>query len=122
MFEPRNQNDNIAKIKRLSSKQAIINFSDFDIRIFIKYKGPYCSEIRIWKLPPKSNFLSMFNTKNLLWAIYNQDAKFLHGWFSEEGNLLEAITNNVAKCKNFDELKNLLIQFEKIIKGEIPSF
>ena len=111
----------MGKIKQLSSRQAIINFPDFDIRIFTKYKGHYCSEIRIWKLPPKSSFLSMLNTKNLIWAIYNRDAKFLHGWFSKEPNLLEAITNKVIKCKNLEEFKELLIDFEKITSGEIST-
>ena len=108
-------------IKRLSSKQAIINFQDFDIRIFIKFKGAYCSSIRIWKLPPQSSFISMLKVKNLIWAIYNKDAIFLHGWFNKEPNLLKAIADIVVQCKNFEELKELLKDFEKIINGEIPS-
>lgn len=108
-------------IKRLSPRQAIINFSDFDVRIFTKYKGVYCSEIRIWKLPPKSTFLSMFNTKNLIWAVYGKDATALHGWFNKESNLLKAIVDKVVQCKNFEELKELLIDFERIISGEVPK-
>lgn len=107
-------------IKRLSSKQAIINFPDFDIRIFVKYRGAYCSAIRIWKLPPQSNFMSMFNTRNLIWAIYNRDATALHGWFNKEPNLLKALADKIVQCKNFDELKELLINFERILSGEIP--
>ena len=108
-------------IKRLSPRQAIINFSDFDVRIFTKYKGAYCSAIRIWKLPPKSTFLSMFNTKTLIWAVYGKDATYLHGWFNKESNLLKAIADKVVQCKNSEELKELLIDFEKIIGGGIPT-
>ena len=109
-------------IKHLSSKQAIINLLDFDVRIFVKYRGVYCSAIRIWKLPTHSSFISMFNTKNLVWAIYNNDAKFLQGWFyKEEPNLLKALADKVVQCKNYVEFKNLLIDFEKIIKGEFPE-
>lgn len=108
-------------IKRLSPRQAIINFPYFDIRIFTKYKGVYCSEIRIWKLPPKSTFLSMFNTKNLIWAIYNQDAMTLHGWFNKEHIVLKAIVDKIIQCKDFKEIKKLLIDFEKIINGQIPT-
>ena len=108
-------------IKRLSSRQATINFPDFDIRIFVKYRGVYCSVIRIWKLPRKSCFLSMFNTKHLIWAIYDRNATALHGWFNKEPNLLKAIAEKVVQCKNFEELKKLLIDFERIVSGEIPS-
>jgi len=95
---------------------------DFDIRIFVKYSGVYCSAIRIWKLPPQSSFLSMFNTKNLIWTIYNRDAKFLHGWFfNEEPNLLKALADKIVQCKNFEEIKELLIDFERIVSGESPS-
>jgi len=107
-------------IKRLSPRQAIINFPDFDIRIFTKYKVTYCSEIRIWKLPHKSTFLSMLNTKNLIWAVYGKDATTLHGWFNKEPNLLKAIAGKIVQCKDFEELKELLIDFEKIISGKTP--
>lgn len=108
-------------IKRLSRRQAIINFPDFDVRIFTKYKGVYCLEIRIWKLPPKSTFLRMFNTKNLIWAVYGKGATVLHGWFNKESDLLKAIANKVVQCKNFEELKELLIDFEEIMSGRIPT-
>ena len=108
-------------IKRLSPRQAIVLFPDFDIRIFVKYRGVYCSAIRIWKLPSHSNFLSMLKIKNLIWAIYGRDATFLHGWFNKEPNLLKAITEKVVQCNDFEELKKLLIDFERIVSGEIPS-
>ncbi|MDH4241619.1 MAG: hypothetical protein OEW48_18835 [Phycisphaerae bacterium] len=63
----------------------------------------------------------MINTKNIIWAIYNDNAKYLHGWFYKEPNLLKAITDKVVQCKNFEELKKLLIDFERIISGETPS-
>ena len=63
----------------------------------------------------------MLNTKNLIWAIYNSDAMFLHGWFNKEPNLLKALADKVVQCKNFEELKELLIDFERIISGETPS-
>ena len=63
----------------------------------------------------------MFNTKNLIWAVYGKDATALHGWFNKESNLLKAVTDKVVQCKSFDELKELLIDFEKIIGGGIPT-
>ena len=115
----------MANIKRQSPFQSIINFEDFDIRVFVKYKKgtarKIANEIRVWRLPLNSNFLHMLNTKNLIWAIYNQDANYLHGWFSKSGNFSETITQKIASCTNFEEVKNLLMSFEKIIKGELPS-
>ncbi|HUU16590.1 MAG TPA: hypothetical protein VMW72_05530 [Sedimentisphaerales bacterium] len=108
-------------IKRISSRQAIINFPDFDIRIFVKYRGVYCSAIRIWKLPRNSSFLNMLNSKNLIWAICDRNATALHGWFNKEPNLLKAIAEKVVQCKNYEELKKLLVDFERISSGEIPS-
>lgn len=63
----------------------------------------------------------MFNTKRLIWAICDRKAKFLHGWFNKEPNLLKAIAKKVVQCKNFEELKKLLIDFERIVSGETPS-
>ena len=63
----------------------------------------------------------MLNTKNLIWAIYNRDATILHGWFNKEPNLLKALADKVVQCKNFAELKELLIDFERIASGETPS-
>jgi len=111
----------VSRIKHLSSRQAIINFPDFDIRIFVKYRGAYCSAIRVWKLPPQSSSLRMLNFKNLIWAIYDENAKYLHGWFCKEGNLLEALASKVVQCKDFEELKGLLTDFERIMRGKFPS-
>jgi len=111
----------MAIIKRQSPFQSIINLDGFDVRIFIKYKNGLANEIRVWKLPPNSNFLHMFNKKNLIWAIYNRDAKYLHGWFSKDGNFSETITRKVASCSNVKEIRKLLLDFEKIIQGEVPN-
>ena len=114
-------------IKRLSPIQAIINFPSFDIRIFVKYSGAgaYCSAIRIYKLPPRSSVLSMFKDlvkrKSLIWAIYGEDAMRLHGWFSKESDLLETLASIVVRCKDFEELKELLIDLERIMHGEYPT-
>jgi hypothetical protein len=63
----------------------------------------------------------MLNFKNLVWAIYKEDAMFLQGWlFSKECNLLQVLTDKLVKCKNFEELRELLFDFERMIKGEIP--
>lgn len=111
----------MAIIKRQSSLQSIINFDGFDIRIFVKYKSGLANEIRVWKLPPNSNFFHMLNKKNLIWAIYDQNAKYLHGWFSRDGNFSETLTQKIANCSNFEELKKLLLDFEKIIQGETSN-
>lgn len=110
-------------IKRLSSRQATIYFPDFVIRIFVKYSGAgaYCSAIRIYKLPPRSSVLSMFKRKNLFWAFYGDEAARLHGWFSTEGNLLKALAERIVQCKDSEELKELLIDCERIMRGGYPS-
>ena len=108
-------------IKRQSPAQSIISFDDFDIRIFVKYKEGIANEIRLWKLPSNSNFFHMFNKKNLIWAIYNKDASVLHGWFSKDGNFSETLTQKIASCSNYGELKKLLSDFERIMSGSIPN-
>jgi hypothetical protein len=62
----------------------------------------------------------MLKFKNLIWALYGRDSTFLHGWFNKEPNLLKAITEKVVLCKDFEELKELLIDFERIVSGETP--
>lgn len=109
----------MAIIKRQSLRQSIINFNDFDIRVFVKYRNGLANQVRIWKLPPNSKFWHMFNSKNLIWFISEQKAKYLHGWFSEEGNLLEILTKKIANCKNFEEFTNLLLDFERTIEKGI---
>ncbi len=111
----------MSRIKRFSSKQAIINFTDFDIRIFVGYRGIYCSSIRIYRLPPQSSFLHMLKHKNLIWAIYNEAAICIQGWFSKDPTLMEGLTGKIVRCKDFEELKELLIDLEKMVSGEGPS-
>lgn len=108
-------------IRRLTSKQAIINFGDSDIRIFIRYRRPYCSAIRVWKLQSRSSYLSMLKTSRLIWAVCGDEAKFLHGWFYRDGDLMKTLAGKVSQCKDFEELKGLLIDCERIIYGETPS-
>ena len=64
----------------------------------------------------------MFNLKNLIWAIYNDDAKYIHGWFAREGDFLEVLASKIGKCNNYEELKRLLIKIENIAKGVLPSY
>ena len=63
----------------------------------------------------------MLNFKNLIWAIYGRNATALHGWFNKEPNLLKAIAEKVVQCEDFEELKKLLTDFERIVSGETPS-
>ena len=102
--------------------KADIILDDGLIRLFVKYHKGICSEIRIWKLPSKRSFWSMFNLKNLIWAIYNDEAKYIHGWFAKEGNFLEVLAEKVEKCNNYEEVRKLLIEIENIMKGILPSY
>lgn len=102
--------------------KADIALDDELIRLFTKYRNGICSEIRIWKLPLKRSFWSMLNFKNLIWAIYNDDAKYIHGWFAKEGDFLEVLARKIEKCNNYEELKKLLIQIENITKGILPPY
>ena len=113
----------MGKISSINHKfgKADIALDDRLIRLFIKYRNGICSEIRIWKLPLKRSFWSMFNLKNLIWAIYNDDAKYIHGWFAKEGDFLEVLAREIEKCNNYDEFKKLLIKMENITKGIFPS-
>ncbi|MSU55305.1 MAG: hypothetical protein EXS46_02075 [Candidatus Taylorbacteria bacterium] len=111
----------MATVKRQTPHQSIISFSDFDIRLFVKYQNGLANKIRVWKLHKDSSFLQMFNTKNLIWAIYNQDAKYLHGWFFKEGDFSQVLTKKIANCSSFEELQQQLIELENIIRGELPN-
>lgn len=62
----------------------------------------------------------MFNLKNLVWAFYGDDAKYIHGWFAKEGNFLEVFAKKIEQCNNYEELKELLIKIENILKGDLP--
>jgi hypothetical protein len=101
--------------------KADIALDDGLIRLFVKFQDGICSEIRVWKLPLKGSFWSMFRPKNLIWAIYRNNAKYIHGWFAKEGNFLEVLTAKIERCNNYDELKNVLIEIENITKGIMPS-
>jgi len=96
----------MGRIISINEKRAMIEFSDFCIRLFVKYQGPYCVEIRVWKLPPGGSFLSMFNIKNLVWAIYDDAAKMIHGWFTpppvrqpnDKRHWLQVFADKIARC------------------------
>ena len=111
----------MSTIQHLSSRQAIINFPDCDTRIFVKYRGRYCSAVRVWKLPPRSSFLSMFNSNRLIWAVYGDDAKRLHGWFHSDGDLMKTLASKIGQCKDCEELERVLIDCERIMRGGHPS-
>jgi len=102
--------------------KADIVLDDGLIKIFVKRHNGICSEIKIWRLPLKRSFWSMFNLKNLIWAVYNDDAKFIHGWFAREGDFLVVLAKEIEKCNNYEELKKLLIKIENIAKGIIPPY
>lgn len=119
----------MGKITSINEKRATIEFSDFCIRVFSKYRGAYCSEIRVWKLPPGGSFISMFNTKNLVWAIYDDVAKMTHGWFTpppvtqpnDKRYWLQVFADKIADCKNYDEIKVLLTDIEGMLAGDKDS-
>jgi len=116
----------MGEITSINKKRVTIEFSDFCIRLFVEYRGSYCSGIRVWKLPPGGNFLSMFNTKNLVWAIYNDAAKIIHGFFTPppvtqsngKRHWLKVLADKIADCKNYDEVKGFLVDVEGILAGD----
>jgi hypothetical protein len=101
--------------------QARIILDDAQIRIFIKKRNNFAKEIRIWRLSKKHPFLSMFNSHNLMWAVYGDVASAIHGWFAKDGDLLAVMTEKIGKLSNTKELKRFLIEVEKICNGEIPK-
>lgn len=105
-------------MKKIQSKKILLN--DFCVRLFIKYKDKYCSDIRIWKLPKNNNLFSMFNNKNLFWAVSGDESKTLQGWFSKDGDLLSVLSKKIEKCENEEDLKKLCLNFENIIRNGIP--
>ena len=113
----------MGEISSINNKlgKADIILDDVLIRLFIKYHNGICSEIRVWKLPLKRSFWSMFNTKNLVWAIYGDTTKFIHGWFANEGDFLKVLTDKIVKCNNFTELKELLLDLENLVNNGVPS-
>lgn len=109
----------MGNITSINQKRATVEFPDFCIRVFAKYRGPYCTELRVWKLPPGGSFWHMFNTKNLAWAVYDDQAKTVHGWFSREPKgWLQAFVNGIAHCQDYDDVKGFLINIEGVINGD----
>ena len=109
----------MSDIISLKKNSAEINFQDFCLRIFAKSKGNYFDELRIWKLPKKHKVLSMFNQKNLIWAIYGDDVKKLQGWFFRDNPMfLGAIAAKIETCNSYEELQTVLVNFEKITQGK----
>ena len=105
----------MGKIESIRRSQARIILDDCYIRLFVKYKGVYCSEIRIWKLPKSHILLSMFNPKNIFWAVYDDTAKMLQGWFFKEGDFLTTLAQKIEMCSNENDLKRLCLNLENII-------
>ena len=110
----------MGEIKSIQGNQARIIFKDFCIRLFVKYKGNYCSDIRIWKLPKSSVLLGMFNSNNLFWSVCDEDAISIHGWFYKEGILIDVLANRIARCSDENELKRFCLNLESIIEKGIP--
>lgn len=65
--------------------------------------------------------MSMFNTKNIFWAIYNNQAKIIQGWFHKDGDLLTAMSKKIELCSNEKDLNNLCRNLENILSGGIPQ-
>ncbi len=110
----------MGKIESIRYDQARITLDDSCVRLFVKYKGKYCSDIRIWKLPKSNNLFSMFNSKNLFWAVCNDAAITLHGWFDKKGNLLTILANKIERCSNEEDLKRFCLNLENIITEGMP--
>jgi|WetSurMetagenome_2_1015567.scaffolds.fasta_scaffold671755_2 hypothetical protein len=110
----------MGKIESIRHSQARIILDDCYVRLFVKYSGKYCSEIRIWKLPKSHIFLSMFNPKNIFWAVYSDEAKSLHGWFYKDGDLISTLAHKIEKCANEKDLKRLCLNLENIITKGTP--
>jgi len=71
----------------------------------------------------------MFNTKNLVWAIYDDAAKMIHGWFTpppvtqpdDKRHWLQVFADKIADCKNYDEIKEFLTDIEGMLAGDSKS-
>jgi hypothetical protein len=99
----------MGKIESIRFGQARITLDDCCIRLFVRYKGKYCSDIRIWKLPKSNNLFSMFKSKNLFWAVCEDASQYFQGWFYKEGDLLTTLANKIEKCSNEGELKDFVL-------------
>lgn len=120
----------MSKIESLKATRARIKLSDCLIRVFVDYKNNYCVGIRVWKLPIKNNFWAMFNTKNLIWAIYGDDAMVVHGWFlsqpltkesDKRENWFHVFIEDMAQNENFDDIKKFLINVEGVVNSEADA-
>lgn len=68
----------------------------------------------------------MFNTKNLVWAMYGDAAKAIHGWFTpppvtradDNRHWLKVFADGVASCKNYEEVKVFLTDIEGMLAGD----
>ncbi|MBY0309923.1 hypothetical protein K2Q16_02120 [Patescibacteria group bacterium] len=65
----------------------------------------------------------MFNSNNLVWAVYGDDAKVVQGWFTpppvsrsdDKRHWLNVLADEIEECENFDAIKEVLTDAEKII-------
>ena len=105
----------MGKIESIRFGQARITLDDSCIRLFVRYKGKHCSKIRIWRLPKYNNLFSMFNMKNLFWAVCGDASKFLQGWFYKDGDLLRVLANKIERCSNEEDLRRFCLNLENII-------
>lgn len=120
---------NVGEITSLNSKRATIVFPDFSVRVFTRYQGQYCSEIRVWKLPPHSGFWSMFNTQNLVWAMYGDAAKAIHGFFTpppvthaqDKRSWLQVLCDGVSQCQNYEEVAQFLSNIEGMLHNDTEA-
>ena len=110
----------MGKIGSIKFGQARIILDDACVRLFVRYKGNYCSDIRIWKLPKNNNLFAMFRSKNLFWAVSDNTAKTLQGWFYKDGDLLKTLANKIAQCSNEKELKRFCFDLENIFTNGLP--
>jgi len=56
----------------------------------------------------------MFKSKNLFWAVSDDTAKTLQGWFYGDGDLLNTLAHKIARCSNEAELKRFCFDLENV--------
>ncbi len=104
----------MGKIVSIKLNQAQIALEDCRVRLSVKYKGVYCSEIKIWKLPESGNLLNLLKIKKTYWAAYGDSAKFLQGWLYQD-DLMKILASKIEKCSNESDLKALCLDLNRII-------
>jgi hypothetical protein len=62
----------------------------------------------------------MFNSSNLFWAVCDDAAKVLQGWFYKDGDIISVLANKIEKCSNKEDLKRFCLNLESIIKKGTP--